>query len=1124
MCVPGRCSAMIRARVVKLLCLVLLVCISSLSYASDCTPWVAKAISIQGDVERRAGNDQNSSPATQQWRVIKRDDVLCAGDIIRVRQNSRAALILKNDTILRLNQNTTITLSSFSEEQSHWINLEQGIAHFIARIKQSFKVITPFVNAAVEGTEFVVSVNATQSEVTVFEGIVIAKNKRGEVTLTKGQTAVAIKNVAPTVIIKVKPHDAVQWSLFYPSIINVDIEFLQNFSLDTKIIIEQSVSDVQSGKITSAISKIESIPAEKINAELLTYKATLYLSIGQIEKAQQYIKLSMTQHGNNAKAIALQAIISLVQNDKAKALILAEQAATIAPDSPTSALTLSYVHQSLFDINTALKIIKRAASKNKNNSLLWSRLSELYLMTGELDKALDAAKQVNNLNPNIARAYSVLGFAYLASSEIIKAQQAFRNAIDRDDTDPLSRLGLGLVIIRQGNVVAGRRQLEFAASLDPDNSLIRSYLGKAYYEEHRYDLAQIQYLLAKQFDPNDPTPYYYNSILLNHINEPIKALREIEKSILLNNNRGVYRSNLLLDQDVAARNANIGDIYKNIGYQKLALNHASESITQNSRDSSAHYLLADIYRSKPRHEFASISENLQAKLLQPQNAHAVRPQQSESELTLVNNYTPTYATTNDYNNLFLYNGLKFKANRLEADRGTKISEKIISGIYDIYSFSIGEYEFATDGFHQNNQQETILHNYNVQAVFNGKTSIFIEGNTRSEKKGDIFRFDPDNFSKTAVTRTDRKRNRIGMKNMLSINDTILSTVLTEDRNYLKTTDLGFIGKLYGSTESSSEVYEIRYIHTDIKYKYTIGSNKKNTKQNTLNTLNTTVLSKNDNVVDDNSSYFYNYLSPGSTTKITLGVSHDEYKSGILTRVITNPKFGFLWTIKKDTNVRLAYFSNLSKNLVSGESLQPTMVAGFNQVYADTAGTKSRLFGIAFDHKFSNSISSGIEHTIRNLDVLTILNNNPTNEIWKEEVTTAYTNWIVTNNLNLSLGVEQEVFIRDGVSSLEFTNVNTIKVPVSINYYKDKFNFHMKFSHVEQQGGFIKISNGKSISDQDSFWITDITMNYKLPKSFGSITVGVKNIFNEKFKYFETDVRKPLFAHEKMSIAQINLQF
>ena len=78
----------------------------------------------------------------------------------------------------------------------------------------------------------------------------------------------------------------------------------------------------------------------------------------------------------------------------------------------------------------------------------------------------------------------------------------------------MPRLGFGLAIIRDGDLTAGREQIEIAVALDPTNSLIRSYVGKAYYEENtkaRDKLAAIQFGFAKQLDPKDPTPWFYDA-------------------------------------------------------------------------------------------------------------------------------------------------------------------------------------------------------------------------------------------------------------------------------------------------------------------------------------------------------------------------------------------------------------------------------------------------------------------------------------------------------------------------------------------------------------------------------------------------------------------------------------
>jgi tetratricopeptide (TPR) repeat protein len=159
----------------------------------------------------------------------------------------------------------------------------------------------------------------------------------------------------------------------------------------------------------------------------------------------------------------------------------------------------------------------------------------------------------------------VLGFAALTRIDIDEAKAAFERAIALDSANPLPRLGLGLAKIRQSDLEERRHEIEIAAGLDPNNSLIRSYLGKAYFEERRDPQAGEQYTIAKELDPNDPTPWFYDAIRLQLDNRPVQALRELEKSIELNDNRAVYRSRLLLDEDHLGRRAPAGAPERNQG-------------------------------------------------------------------------------------------------------------------------------------------------------------------------------------------------------------------------------------------------------------------------------------------------------------------------------------------------------------------------------------------------------------------------------------------------------------------------------------------------------------------------------------------------------------------------------
>ena len=120
--------------------------------------------------------------------------------------------------------------------------------------------------------------------------------------------------------------------------------------------------------------------------------------------------------------------------------------------------------------------------------------------------------------------------------------------------------------------------LENANRFFPFNDLVYYELGKAYFDEKRSKPAQNQYELAKKLDPLDPTPWFYDAIRKQTINRPVEALQDMQKSIELNDNRAVFRSRLLLDEDLAARSAGLGRIYNDLGFQQLGLVEGWKSV------------------------------------------------------------------------------------------------------------------------------------------------------------------------------------------------------------------------------------------------------------------------------------------------------------------------------------------------------------------------------------------------------------------------------------------------------------------------------------------------------------------------------------------------------------------
>jgi ferric-dicitrate binding protein FerR (iron transport regulator) len=152
--------------------------------AQNCEEQIGKMVYVQGTVEFQKAGDS-------QWQPVKLNDTLCPGDTIRVLDNSRAQLALANQSVLRINENTTITLEGVDEDRTTLVDLLKGAALFFSRGTRDLKVKTQYAIFGVRGTEFFIRVEERQAFMSVFEGTVLAENQAGRLTLKNGQSTIA---------------------------------------------------------------------------------------------------------------------------------------------------------------------------------------------------------------------------------------------------------------------------------------------------------------------------------------------------------------------------------------------------------------------------------------------------------------------------------------------------------------------------------------------------------------------------------------------------------------------------------------------------------------------------------------------------------------------------------------------------------------------------------------------------------------------------------------------------------------------------------------------------------------------------------------------------------------------
>jgi tetratricopeptide (TPR) repeat protein len=1079
--------------------------IPSASWGQErCAPAAARVISVQGTVELQ------SAGATT-WMAATLDRTLCLGDTVRVSRASRAALVLANDSLLRLDQRTTLVLRGPAEERRSLLELLLGAVYFFSHQPRALAIDTPFVNAAAEGTEFLVRVADDRTEVIMLDGQVRLQNPEGELRVARGDAAVVLAGAAPAPMIVARPRDAVAWALYYPPVLAALAERrARPRALPPGL--QAAVDRVAANDYQGALDALDAVPETARDARYWTYRAGVLLNVGRVDEAQAAIARALAIDPEAGEALAQRAIIAIVQNRPADALADARRAVELSPDSGAAAVALSYALQANFQLEEARAVLRAAAERAPADALVWARLSEVELMFGELGASRDAAEQAVALAPELARTQMVLGFAALTRIDIDQAKAAFERAIALDTAEPLARLGLGLAMIRQSNLQAGRQQIEIAAALDPNESLIRSYLGKAYFTERRESLAGEQYAIAKDLDPLDPTAFLYDAILKQSQGRPGEALQDIQRSIELNDNRAVYRSRLLLDSDRAARGTSLALIYDDLGFLQPGINEASRSLTFDPGNAGAHRFLSDIYVGVRRREIARVSNLLQAQMLQDININPIQPSLSEANLNLITQGGPAQAGFNEFTPLFERNQVQLNATGLVGNENTYGAEGVASAIYDRYSISAGSFGYWTDGWRKNNNINQNVQDVFFQTAITPELNAQLEFRRRHSNQGDLaFNFDPDFFSPNSETEFDLDTYRGGLRySPVPSSDFLLSLIYSDFEQ--KSTDSGDDSFFELPLHDQGYQVEGQYLYRRNRFNATAGFGFNDADRNQDRGGATPLDEHSKQQITQSRGYVYGNLNFPDPVTWTLGVSYDDYQQQDLTVEKVNPKFGVEWNITEDLVLRGAVFRYVKPALLSNQTLEPTQIAGFNQMFDDPNATAAWRYAVGVDHRLSNNLFMGGEATWREISdgSADFQGENFQFENTDEQTHRAYVNWLPIPELALRLEFVYDKYTAEkGQFLTDFFGVPeklvTYSVPLGARYFHPSGVFvGAGVTYVNQD---VNRAESAGPEGNDDFFYLDASVGYRLPKRFGIASFSVTNLLDQKFQYQDDSFRE-----------------
>ncbi len=543
-----------------------------------------------------------SNPENSAWRSAANGMKLDGGASIRTGENGRAALLLADETMVRLNKSTLFTLKKVAaragwlktgggkgDESGSEYDLETGQLWLRNKNRDiHIDIKTPLVTAGIRGTELDLRIGSGTAWLSVLEGRVMVESGGGEVLANAMEQVVVNAEGAMEKKVLVDTEGSIQWVLHLPPLLTAEMA--------------KGMGDgIKEAFLKNSLGK-----------------AGIALNSGDITGAQKILSDLTSREPDDAAAWSLYAQSLIATGDNAEALVAAQRAVALSPDSVSALLTKSLAHQALFELKEALKLAREAVEIAPDDAAARLTCARLLFAMDDMKGTRQQLEAVSNAEA--AAANNLLGFIHYANNDTGAAVSCFEKALAVDPSMAEAYMGLGLARMRLGDRSAAVEAVFSAILLEPRRSLFMSYLGKMLHEMGRPQKALEVLAQAVLLDGADPTPWLYRAHILQDLNRSGEAIEAYQQAVQRNDNRAVYRSRFLLDKDLAVKNVSMARLFWKLGMGDWGRHKAWQSVKLDYANSAAHDFEAWVmHYTSGDVGSADTSEWLKAFLFKPAN-------------------------------------------------------------------------------------------------------------------------------------------------------------------------------------------------------------------------------------------------------------------------------------------------------------------------------------------------------------------------------------------------------------------------------------------------------------------------------------------------------------------------
>jgi len=473
------------------------------SFAALCYADAAKVISQQGDTQWRGG-------MKQAWQVTHVDLPLAKGNHVQTGALSKLALLFRDDSQLRLNQNSFLIVKDVLDEQgnSTRFRLNKGRAWVKSKnIPDKLIFETPSAVAAIRGTDWDIEVSDDgASKITVLHGEIYFSNEFGAVSVKANEMAVAEVGKAPVKLLVTNANARIQWVSEYTFAIT-QYKSLATTAKELAILRSNVQSTTQLQKSLNALPRSPFKHAAL--ADVALYLGDTKHAISLIEQIANYQTIPEL-YVLWGRANLISGNPKILVGDNSDVLLLKAEIALFNGRG-----------------NEAIDFLNKVLKRENDNYDALYLLGRIFTEKEYTDLALNYLSQAKFANSQRFEAHAELATLHTYNNQFNLARSELADAKAKGAHGALVNTALGILSLKQGDLDAAKRTFLVATTLAPHYARANTYLAMTYYQQGQLELANDTLTYAIEQDDNDPMPYFMRAIFERELANPKQSLEAV---------------------------------------------------------------------------------------------------------------------------------------------------------------------------------------------------------------------------------------------------------------------------------------------------------------------------------------------------------------------------------------------------------------------------------------------------------------------------------------------------------------------------------------------------------------------------------------------------------------------